>query len=383
MTRFVAAFLAVVLGTVTLAGARGGAHAQAADPPLPEPEAVLNAALHCPPNLGRTPRGPVLLVPGTGLSGPENWDWGYRPALEAEGFAVCTVDMADLGLGDVQVSAGRVVHAVRVMAAATGQQVALVGYSQGGLNIRWALKFWPGVRPLVSEVIGLAPANHGADSAAAICQAAGACPASIWQMVPGSRLLRALDAGGETFAGIDYTVLYSREDGVVVPPAARSGLKAAPGAQVANIEIQGLCPASRLTHIEFPADGAVFALVLDALRRPGPADSTRVSPAVCGSLVPGVDAATAAAKAQELTGLATGRIFAAPMLPAEPPLAPYAAGSASPTPRPPATGSDGAVSGSAAHRLPLVAAAAALLVVGAALGGAAALRPQRGRSSSM
>lgn len=382
MTRWVAPLTgALVIAALLAAGMP--ARAQAPGPALPEPAATLQAALHCPPNLGRSPLGPVLLVPGTGLSGPENWDWSYRPALEAEGFAVCTVDMAEYGMGDIQVSAGRIVHAVRTMHAATGQKVALIGYSQGGLDIRWALKYWPDIRPMVSDVIGLAPAHHGADSAAAICQAAGACAASIWQMVPGSRLIRAVNAGGETIAGIDYTNIYSRDDGVVVPPAARSSLKPAPGASAANIEVQSLCPASRLAHIGFPADGAVYALVRDALLRPGAGDAARVSSSVCGTFVPGVTAATAEAKAAELTNLATARIFAAPPLTAEPPLAAYAAGDApAPTPRPPAAGEgapparDG-MPGSALAGLAVLA-AGALLAAGGLAG-----RRRRQRPSSM
>lgn len=337
MTRWLMPLLSAV--AFSLAVVTGGsARADGPGPSLPEPASTLAAALHCPDNLARSYRWPVLLVPGTGLSGPENWDWSYRPALEAQGFAVCTVDMADLGMGDIQVSAGRIVHAVRTMHEKTGQQVALVGYSQGGLDIRWALKYWPDIRPMVSDVVGLAPANHGADSAAAICQASGACGASIWQMVPGSRLIRAVNNGGETFAGLDYTVIYSRHDGVVIPPRERSSLKAVAGSRVANIELQELCPASQLAHIGFPADGAVFALVLDALLRPGPADASRVSPGVCGTLVPGVSGATAESKATELSNLALSRVFGAPQVKAEPALAGYAAADAPAAPRPPATG---------------------------------------------
>jgi hypothetical protein len=362
MMRRLAALFGVALLAATAAMLAGpAARAEAPGPALPEPTGTLDAALHCPSDLTRGYRGAVLLVPGTGLSGPENWDWGYRPALEAEGFVVCTVDMRDFGMGDIQVSAGRIVHAVRTMHAATGQKVALVGYSQGGLDIRWALKYWPDIRAMVSDVIGLAPANHGADSAAAICQATGACPASIWQMVPGSRLIRAVNAGGETFAGIDYTVIYSRTDGVVIPPAERSSLR---GAGVANIELQALCPSSTLAHIGFPADGAVYALVRDALLRPGPADAARVNPAVCGTLVPGVAADVAAAKATELTNLATARIFGAPPLPAEPPLASYAAADAPPAPRPPSTGTG---AGSPAPKHGTLALGAMLAATGLAL----------------
>ncbi len=338
------------LGRIALAASLVGAAvaawpgaARAESPPLSEPAAELEAALHCPASFGTAVRGPVLLVPGTGLTGPENWDWGFAPALAAQGFDVCTVDTKAFGTGDVQLTAERVVFAIRRMHAVTGKPVAVIGYSQGGLSIRWALAFWPDVRAMVSDVIGLAPANGGTDAAAAFC-GAGACPAAIWQMVPGSRLLQALAAAGDVFPGPDWTVIYSETDDVVVPPAARSPLPQRPGVRVRNVAVQELCPGSQLLHIQFPADGAVFALVLDALLNDGPADPARVPASVCGSLVPGVTPELAAAKAQELGGLAFQRIAGGEMVAAEPPLAPYAAGLlASPaptaTPAPPRTGS--------------------------------------------
>lgn len=342
--------------------------ARAESPPLTEPQAELEAALHCPASFGTAVRGPVLLVPGTGLTGPENWDWGFAPALAAQGFDVCTVDTKAFGTGDAQLTAERVVFAIRRMHAVTGKPVAVIGYSQGGLNIRWALAFWPDVRAMVSDVIGLAPANGGTDAAAAFC-GAGACPAAIWQMVPGSKLLQALTAAGDVFPGPDWTVIYSQTDDVVVPPAARSPLPQRPGVRVRNIAVQERCPASQLLHIQFPADGTVFAFVLDALLNDGPADPARVPSSACGTLVPGVTPELAAAKAQELGGLAFQRIAGGEMLTAEPPLAPYAAGllrrpTPTATPAAPRTGS-GTAGGGTEGGGPWPLAAAAVLLAAA------------------
>ncbi len=375
----------LVVAMVTAVGA--APPARAGGPELTEPLSELQAALHCPPSFGWAVRGPVLLVPGTGLTGPENWDWSYAPALRAAGFDVCTVDTKDFGNADIQETAERVVFAIRQMHAVTGERVAVVGYSQGGLNIRWALKFWPGLREKVSEVIGLAPANHGTDAAAAFC-AAGACPAAIWQMVPGSRLIQAVNAGGETVAGVDWTVIYSQTDDVVIPPAERSSLQAVPGARVRNIAVQEVCPDSGLLHIQFPADGAVYALVLDALLNDGPADPSRVSQDVCGTFVPGVTAEIAAAKAEELGGLAFRRIGGGAMLTAEPPLRPYAESvlppaaqepGATPTPAPPATGTGRA--SSTGGRLPegVIPAALLSLALGVGVAGLGRARARRAR----
>lgn len=358
---------AVLLVAAALFGLGGGERVRAQTPPFTEPPEVLQAALHCPADFGWGVRGPVLLVPGTGLSGPETWDWSYVPALRSQGFDVCTVDMLDLGVGDAQVSGERVAFAIRQLYALTGKKVAVVGYSQGGLNVRWALKFWPEVRGMVSDAIGLAPANHGTDAAAAFC-GAGACPASIWQMVPNSRLIRAVNAGGETVAGVDWTVIYSRTDDVVIPPATMSSLRAVPGARVRNVAVQEVCPDSGLLHIQFPADGTVFALVLDALLNPGPADPARVGSSVCGTLVPGVSQEVAAAKAEALGGLAFQRIAGGTMLTAEPALKPYAAAALAaptPTPAPPRTGTGAASADDGGGRW--LAAGAFLLAVAAFL----------------
>ena len=65
-------------------------------------------------------------------SGYEQYDWTYLPLLSARGYDVCTVTYPDRGLGDMQVSAEYVVHALRRMHEATGRKVAVVGFSYRG-----------------------------------------------------------------------------------------------------------------------------------------------------------------------------------------------------------------------------------------------------------
>jgi triacylglycerol esterase/lipase EstA (alpha/beta hydrolase family) len=332
MLRFVpgivAAFVALV-GAVTLF-ASADAQSAPSGPALETPEATLAAALHCPDSLANLARNPVLLVPGTGLNGGENWDWSYGPALKAAGFTTCTVDLPGAGMGDIQVASEYVVFAIKKMAKDSGDKVAVVGYSQGGLEPRWALKYWPELRQLVSDYVGIAPASHGADTAAQLCGLPAGCGPSILQMSPGSKLLKALDTGPQAFGPVDYTVIYSTTDGTVIPPAAMSPITASPGVNVSNISVQSLCPASTLVHISVPADGTVYAIVLDALLRPGAADASRIGKEVCGSYVPGVTADIAAAKAIELNGIAFGRVLGYPAAKAEPALKAYAAAPAAP-----------------------------------------------------
>jgi hypothetical protein len=126
-------------------------------------------------------------------------------------------------------------------------------------------------------------------------------------------------------------MIYSNTDGTVIPPAPRSSLTGA-----SNISVQSICPASTVTHINMPSDGVAWALTLDALLRPGAADASRVGASACGTFVAGVTAEVAAAKEQELTGLAFPRVLGAPPS-AEPPLKAYAA-----APLPPNTGNGAA-----------------------------------------
>ena len=52
-------------------------------------------------------------------------------------------------------SAGRRVHAL------ARRRIAVMGHSQGGMSMRWALRFWPDTRRMVADVIGFSGSNHG------------------------------------------------------------------------------------------------------------------------------------------------------------------------------------------------------------------------------
>ena len=85
---------------------------------------------------------PVLFVHGTAGRSEDHWALGYQKILPDLGFDVCTVRLPDLALADIQTATEYVVHAVRAIAAKSGKKVDVVGYSQGGLEPRWAVKYW-------------------------------------------------------------------------------------------------------------------------------------------------------------------------------------------------------------------------------------------------
>ena len=73
-----------------------------------------------------------------------------------------------------------------------------------------------------------------------------------------------LDRGGDTQAGVTYTVIATRYDEVVTPYP-HQFLKAGPGAKVRNITLQDVCPLDLSEHISIAYDSNALQLVLNAL----------------------------------------------------------------------------------------------------------------------
>lgn len=320
MSRFLSIMLAFAF--LFLLPAPAGA---AAEPALSVPEAELAQSLHCSADVADASRNPVLLLPGTTLT-PAEFAWNYVPAFAAKGWPYCTVTLPDNGMADIQQAAEYVVHAIRTVSAKAGRKVDLVGHSQGGMIPRWALKYWPGTRSKVGDVVGLAPSNHGTSVANAVC--VPGCAASFWQQRQGSAFMRALNSGPETFASIDYTNVYTVLDEVVTPNLDESGsssLRTGAG-RIANVGLQSVCPARVADHLSTGTiDAVAYALVVDALTHKGPADPARLSAAVCGQLLmPAVDPVALTVNEAGLATTVAGQVALYPHLPAEPPLAPYA-----------------------------------------------------------
>jgi triacylglycerol esterase/lipase EstA (alpha/beta hydrolase family) len=335
MTRAARSIALAAVICVLGVGLAGAVMAQkpATGPALETPAATLAAALHCPPSLRGLERDPVLLVQGTWMDGPSNWSWNYLVALPAAGFATCYVELPDFAGGDIQVASEYVVHAIRAINGLSGRKVAVIGYSQGGLEPRWAMRWWPDVRALVSDSISFASTHHGTELIDAGMLCAMGCPAAIWQQRPESRFLAALNAGGETFPGVDYTAIYTTADMTVTPPAAASSLRPSGGARVTNVALQEICPEhGPITgmdgHLTIIADAIAYALVLDALRNDGPADPARIARSVCARpVLPGIGPTTPMELGLWIAaafGPVLPRFGAAPAIPAEPPLKPYA-----------------------------------------------------------
>ncbi len=186
----------------------------------------------------------VLVVPGYGGDAASVAD--LTAALRASGRTVRVVELPELGTGDVRRSA-----AVLDRAAGRGT-VDVVGYSTGGVVVRWWLRFLGGAGQ-ARYVVTLGSPHHGTTLAAQLGglapqQCTGACA----QLQPGSALLRSLNEGDETPDGPAYTAVWAARDETVLPPAS---------AQLAGATN---CRAD-VSHSALARDPAALALAVTAL----------------------------------------------------------------------------------------------------------------------
>ena len=316
------AVTALAMGLLWPAGAPAAfAPVDRAGPELSEPRERLVSSLACSTGLDGTTRTPVLLVHGTSLTPEENWSATYQPAMNSLRIPWCTVALPDRGTADIQRNAEYVVHAIREMRRRAGRPIAIVGASQGGMLPRWALRFWPDTRPMVDDLVGLAPSNHGTERGHTSCRRE--CFPAHRQQMSGSRFIEALNSFQETFAGVSYTNVYTRYDEVVTP-ATSAALHTGPG-QITNVAVQDICPLDFSDHITLAlANATGFALAMDALSNPGPGSRHRVGERGCSQPpIPGYNPARLAALTSSYFA---NRDNGAARVSAEPPLRCYVTG---------------------------------------------------------
>jgi len=225
------------------------------------PKAVMDAALTCSPGRATAPH--VLLVHGTGLDS-RSWSTGLKPLLVREGDVVCTVNLPLRGTGDIQVAAQYVGRAIQVVSARSHGKVDIVTHSQGGLEARWALRFFPQDDGHVGVVVELGAPNQGTDAVPFLCDPGRTCQPALMQMLPGSRFVDALDSGDQTPGGAAYVSIWSETDLIISPLGSAALL---PGAS--NLSVQSVCPARPVSHVQLLTDPVVEALVSSALHRHG------------------------------------------------------------------------------------------------------------------
>ena len=327
--------MAIVAGLMALAACgASGALAEYAPlnhrgPRLSVPSKQLRAALKCTASVASDPREPILLVPGTTMTPEVNFSWNYERALNGLGLPYCTIELPNRAMSDIQVAGEYVVYALRKMSKferhARARKVQVIGYSQGGMVPRWALRFWPDTRKLVDDDVGLDASNHGTVTAKASCLEG--CAPAVWQQRDDSAFTAALNSFAETFPDISYTEIYSQNDEIVVPNLDESGSSSVHtgGGTIANIAVQQVCPGHVADHLAMGSyDPVGYALALDAVTHAGPAQAARIALTVCAEpFQPGVNPETFAADDAAYDQWA-GETFANwPRVDSEPPLKCY------------------------------------------------------------
>jgi triacylglycerol esterase/lipase EstA (alpha/beta hydrolase family) len=236
---------------------------------------------------------PVILVPGTFADMSDSWQ-ALSPLLYNHGYCVYSFNYGSYfgsgllgiyGTGNIVASAEELSSFVnRVISSTHATQVDLVGHSQGGMMPRYYLKYLGGASK-VHTLVGLAPSNHGTtlDGLAILAgyfPGADAflgvlCPACEQQEI-GSSFMTKLNSGGDTVAGVDYTVIESEYDEVVTPYT--SALLT--GSNVTNILLQNQCSLDAGEHLSMPYDHIADIDVLNALN-----PSEHITPA-CTPVLP-------------------------------------------------------------------------------------------------
>ncbi|WP_033261377.1 esterase/lipase family protein [Amycolatopsis vancoresmycina] len=285
--RFVVALSAAV-GLLALGA--GAGHAAEREPSGPVQPNILAAAVYslgdptlappgandwgCKPSVAHP--NPVLLSNGTTANAYENWA-NLSQKLASAGYCVFAGNFGGAPGAFLQ-TVGPVADTAKALAAfgdrilaATGaSKLDVVGHSQGGMNVRYWIKYLGGSGK-ISRVVGLSPSNHGTDlfgllstlemipgvpaALGTVCQACN-------DQAVGSDFLADLNAGGETVPGIQYTVIQTRYDDVVTP---YTSAFLAPGPNVKNILLQNVCVLDFTDHLGITYDPVAAGLVLNAL----------------------------------------------------------------------------------------------------------------------
>jgi triacylglycerol lipase len=225
---------------------------------------VINAANCAPP--AQHPY-PVVLLPGT--YGVSAWQL-IAPQLASLGYCVYTLSYGNNETGDIAASAHQLASFVdRLLARSGAKRVSIVGHSEGGMMPRYYIKFLGG-KTKVANLVGLAPSNHGTLNPASFGGALTGCVA-CGQQQTGSSLLTQLNAGDETPPPVNYTVIETIYDEVIIPYT--SAFLSGPSARVTNVTLQRQCPTDVVGHIGITSDPVALQWVENALaRNNAPAD---------------------------------------------------------------------------------------------------------------
>ncbi|CAG8891263.1 unnamed protein product [Penicillium egyptiacum] len=271
------------------------------DAPYDIPEATLRSAIYIPPtfSFGENNKIPVLLVPGTADPAGSTYYFSYAKLFTANPHTdPVWVNIPENSLGDIQSNAEYVAYAINYISALSQRPIGVLTWSQGSIDVQWALKYWPSTRAAVSDFMAVSGDFHGTLLAALCVFAKPFCSPAVQQQAYDTRFIRALRGEGGDSAFVPTTSVYSGNDFIVQPQSgewASAALGDVRGVGVSNVQVQVACArgaaGGSYSHSAMLVNPLAYALFVDALVHDGPGKLERIDlDAVCGeSLAPGLD----------------------------------------------------------------------------------------------
>ena len=225
---------------------------------------------------------PIILLNGTTATQGVNWGVG-APVLANAGYKVYTFNYGNTttdpnfpvqATADIRKSAQQLADEVQRVLDETGaDKVILIGHSQGGGIMPSYYINNLGGDAKVSQLIGIAPSNHGTDVngltyvqkipvlGPLLFRIVDLFGAAWTQQAMGSSLQQEVYGNGDTRPGVLYTTISSKFDWVVTPYTQQ----ALDGPNVTNIVLQDLYPGYNAGHLGIVFSAPTWDAVLGAL----------------------------------------------------------------------------------------------------------------------
>ena len=237
-----------------------------------QPDGVNNWS--CRPSEGQNP---VVLIHGTFSSTMYSFG-ALGPALANEKLCVFAMDYGAAnpgdwfkGVGPVDESAKLIADFVVSVKTATGNgKVTLVGHSQGGLIGFYYLKMLNGDQH-VDRFVALAPSVNGTVIAKTPDRKLVEYCVACADQHPRSALLAKLKEGRITVPGVNYSVLVTKNDKVVLP--VEKQFVKEPGVQ--NIYVQDQFPGKRVSHSGMLYDTETVGLITRLVKGESPQTASK------------------------------------------------------------------------------------------------------------
>jgi len=269
------------------------------DAPYSNDEATLKAAIKMPASFSFGKKMPVILGPGTGVTGTQTFTGNFlKQLMNSTTLDPVVLDIPDDLLNDIQSNAEFYSYSINYISAVSNNaNVSVITWSQGSMDMQWAMKYWPSTRPTVSDFVPVSPDLKGStiiDFTGVVgdaFQAIAPVPQSLSQQKDDSNFVKTLNANGGDSAFVPTTAVFSSSDEVVKPqlnnPKGSGFFNDARNVGVSNTLVQEACPGQTAggdySHAGVLYNPVAFALAMDALSNPGPGQLSRLDlTTICG-----------------------------------------------------------------------------------------------------